>query len=117
MQDNKELYTQMIEIKKIMDEQNNIQRELEMMKGIKEENTMLKIKIQKLNNENNALKNSNLKLKRNLIELNNYLGNKLDDSNYINSFKQIKRNISNNDMNYLNNYRNQGNNSYSQNNS
>ena len=117
LQDNKELYTQMIEIKKIMDEQNNIQRELEMMKGIKEENTMLKIKIQKLNNENNALKNSNLKLKRNLIELNNYLGNKLDDSNYINSFKQIKRNISNNDMNYLNNYRNQGNNSYSQNNS
>ena len=40
-----------------------------MMKGIKDENSMLKIKIQNLNNENDVLKNSNLKLKNNLIEL------------------------------------------------
>ena len=74
LQDNKELYSQIIEIKKIIDEQNNIQRELELMKGIKDENSMLKIKIQNLNNENDVLKNSNLKLKNNLIELNNFLG-------------------------------------------
>jgi len=116
LQDNKELYSQIIEIKKIIDEQNNIQRELELMKGIKDENSMLKIKIQNLNNENDVLKNSNLKLKNNLIELNNFLGNRLDNPNYVNNFKQIKRNVSNNDMNYLNNFRNQGINSYSQNN-
>ena len=103
LQDNKELYSQIIEIKKIIDEQNNIQRELELMKGIKEENSMLKIKIQNLNNENDVLKNSNLKLKSNLVELNNFLGNRLDNPNYVNNFKQIKRNVSNNDMNYLNN--------------
>ena len=116
LQDNKELYSQIIEIKKIIDEQNNIQRELELMKGIKDENSMLKIKIQNLNNENDVLKNSNLKLKNNLIELNNFLGNRLDNPNYVNNFKQIKRNVSNNDMNYLIIFRNQGINSYSQNN-
>ena len=61
LQDNKELYEQLIEVKKIMDEQNNIQKELELMKGIKEENYMLKEQIKKLSNENNILKKSNSK--------------------------------------------------------
>jgi len=45
LQDNKELYEQLIEVRKVMDQQNIIQRELEGMKGIKEENLILKNKI------------------------------------------------------------------------
>ena len=111
LQDNKELYEQLIEVKKIMEQQNIIQKELETMKGIKEDNLVLKEQIKQLMNDNNILKNDNYKLKNNLVELNNYISNRLDNSNYN---KQFKRNISND--NYLINYGNQRMNSYSQNN-
>ena len=112
LQDNKELYEQLLEVKKVIDQQNFIQKELDDMKGIKEENITLKEQIKKLTNDNNVLKNNNLKLKNNLVELNDYLGNRLNNVSYNN--KQNKRNISNN--NYLNNITYQRINSHSQNN-
>ena len=105
LQDNKELYEQLIEVRKVMDQQNIIQRELEGMKGIKEENLILKNKIQKLSNENNKLKNDNLKLKNNLIELNNYMENRFDNYNLNN---QMKRKISNYSNNNIFNHKNIG---------
>ena len=105
LQDNKELYEQLIEVRKVMDQQNIIQRELEGMKGIKEENLILKNKIEKISNENNKLKNDNKKLKNNLIELNNYMENRFDNYNLNN---HMKRNITNNSNNNIFNHKNQG---------
>ena len=109
LQDNKELYEQLIEVRKVMDQQNIIQRELEGMKGIKEENLILKNKIEKISNENNKLKNDNKKLKNNLIELNNYMENRFDNYNLNN---HMKRNITNNSNNNIFNHKNQGMHSY-----
>ena len=109
LQDNKELYEQLIEVRKLMDQQNIIQRELEGMKGLKEENEILKNKIQKLSNENNSIKNDNSKLKNNMIELNNYMENRFDNFNLNN---HVKRNISNNSNNNLFNYKTKGMHSY-----
>ena len=109
LQDNKELYEQLIEVRKLMDQQNIIQRELEGMKGLKEENEILKNKIQKLSNENNSIKNDNSKLKNNMIELNNYMENRFDNFNINN---HVKRNISNNCNNNLFNYKTKGMHSY-----
>ena len=105
LQDNKELYEQLIEVRKVMDQQNIIQRELEGMKGIKEENLILKNKIEKISNENNKLKNDNKKLKNNLIELNNYMENRFDNYNLNN---HMKRNMTNNSNNNIFNHKNQG---------
>ena len=102
LQDNKELYEQLIEVRKVMDQQNIIQRELEGTKGIKEENIISKNKTEKLSNENNKLKNDNLKLKNNLIELNNYMENRFDNNNLNN---HMKRNISNNSNNNIFNHK------------
>ena len=110
LQDNKELYEQLIEVRKVMDQQNIIQKELEGMKGLKEENLILKNKIQKLSNENNILKNDNLKLKKNMIELNNYMENRFGNFNLNN---HIKRNISSNSNNNIFNHKNQRINSHS----
>ena len=109
LQDNKELYEQLIEVRKVMDQQNIIQRELEGMKEIKEENLILKNKIEKISNENNKLKNDNKKLKNNLIELNNYMENRFDNYNLNN---HMKRNITNNSNNNIFNHKNQGMHSY-----
>ena len=109
LQDNKELYEQLIEVRKVMDQQNIIQRELEGMKGIKEENLILKNKIEKISNENNKLKNDNKKLKNNLIELNNYMENRFDNYNLNN---HMKRNMTNNSNNNIFNHKNQGMHSY-----
>ena len=109
LQDNKELYEQLIEVRKVMDQQNIIQRELEGMKGIKEENLILKNKIEKISNENNKLKNDNKKLKNNLIELNNYMENRFDNYNLNN---HMKRNITNNSNNNIFNHKNKGMHSY-----
>ena len=105
LQDNKELYEQLIEVRKVMDQQNIIQRELEGMKEIKEENLILKNKIEKISNENNKLKNDNKKLKNNLIELNNYMENRFDNYNLNN---HMKRNMTNNSNNNIFNHKNQG---------
>ena len=109
LQDNKELYEQLIEVRKVMDQQNIIQRELEGMKEIKEENLILKNKIEKISNENNKLKNDNKKLKNNLIELNNYMENRFDNYNLNN---HMKRNMTNNSNNNIFNHKNQGMHSY-----
>ena len=109
LQDNKELYEQLIEVRKVMDQQNIMQRELEGMKGIKEENLILKNKIEKISNENNKLKNDNKKLKNNLIELNNYMENRFDNYNLNN---HMKRNIMNDSNNNIFNNKNQGMHSY-----
>ena len=50
-----------------MDEQQYLQKELEGMKSIKVENLSLKETIQKLNQENNIIKNDNSKLKSSII--------------------------------------------------
>jgi uncharacterized coiled-coil DUF342 family protein len=90
LQDNKELYEQLIDVRKIMDEQQYLQKELEGMKSIKVENLSLKETIQKLNQESYIIKNDNSKLKSSMIELNNYINNRLDINNFYN---QLKRNF------------------------
>ena len=104
LQDNKELYEQLIDVRKLMDEQQYLQKELEGMKSIKVENLSLKETIQKLNQENNIIKNDNSKLKSSIIELNNYINNRLDTDNFYN---QMKRNFQNFSCNNINNYNSQ----------
>jgi len=103
LQDNKELYEQLIEVKNVIEQQNYIQKQLEEMKGIKEENLKFQEKIKKLSEENNFLKNDNSKLKKNMLELNNYIGNQLNNCNFNN---HIKRDISANNYNNIYNYKN-----------
>ena len=93
--DNKELYEQIIEIKKILDHQNNIHRELEQINHIKEENVDIKEKYQSFVKENEILKKENAKLKNKIKEL-----NEIDN---INSY--IKNNLESN-KNNLNNFNN-----------
>jgi hypothetical protein len=96
--DNKELYEQIVEIKKILDQQNNIQRELEQIKNIKEENLIIKEKYKSFVQENEILKKENAKLANRIKELN--------ENENINSF--IKNNIENNNK-ILNNFNNDNN--------
>ena len=94
LQDNKELYEQLIEVRKVMDQQNIIQRELEGMKGLKEENLILKNKIQKLSNENNFNLNNHIKRNISSNSNNNIFNHK---NKRINSHSNIYNNI---DLNY-----------------
>ena len=107
LHDNKELYEQLIETKKIFDEQNIIQREIEGIKDIKKENLILKTQLENLIQENRNLKNDNIKLKNNLIEINNYINN-------MNKFRfnPINNIASNTINNNINNYKRQRINSY-----
>ena len=98
LKDNKELYEQIVEIKKILDQQNNIQRELEQIKNIKEENLIIKEKYKSFVQENEILKKENAKLANKIKELN--------ENENINSF--IKNNIENNNK-ILNNFNNDNN--------
>ena len=97
LKDNREIYEQLIETKKIIDEQNNnIQNEIDGLKKIKEENIVLKNQLQKLVKDNDVLKYENLKLKNNLIDLNNYINNNMnifnDKINNINNINNISSN-------------------------
>ena len=98
LKDNKELYEQIVEIKKILDQQNNIQRELEQIKNIKEENLIIKEKYKSFVQENEILKKENAKLANKIKELN--------ENENINSF--IKNNIENNNK-IINNFNNDNN--------
>ena len=124
--DNKELYEQIVEIKKILDQQNNIQRELEQIKHIKEENLVIKEKYDSFSQENEILKKENTKLKNKLKDL-----NEIDNINsYINNNIEKKNmninNINNNNQklsfspkvrnNFYNNYKSSRINSYHYNN-
>ena len=100
LQDNKELYEQLIETKKIFDEQNVIQKEIEGIKDIKEENLILKTQLQNLVSENEFLKNDNMKLKNNLIELNNYINHLKKYRANNNQINNVNGNLNNNDNNY-----------------
>ena len=103
LQDNKELYEQLIESKKIFDEQNNLQREMDGVREIKEENLILKEQLKNLMKENEIFQKENLKMKNNLIELNNYINNNLNVSNN-NQINDVHNNYRNN---YFNNYKRQ----------
>ena len=70
LQDNKELFDQLVEIKKFLDQQNNLQTELEKMKNIKEENLILNEKLQYYAQEMEIYKNENSNLKEQINELN-----------------------------------------------
>ena len=81
LQDNKELYEQLIDVKKILDEQNNIQRELDGMKGLREENLILKEQLQTLVQENDICKKENQKLKNEIEDcLNKLNSNKINEN-------------------------------------
>ena len=75
LQDNKELYEQLIRTKKVLDEQNNIQFDFEEIKKIQNENMALKQQIQALMKENEIFKKENDKLNDNIIDLNSYILN------------------------------------------
>ena len=108
LKDNKELYNQLIETKKILDEQNNTPRETYTIKEIKKDYLILKEQLQDMIRENELIKNENIKLKNHLVELNNYINNNnnFNINNQINRFNDYERN------NYFNNYTRQRNNSY-----
>ena len=114
LQDNKELYEQLIETKNILDQQNNLQREIEDIKDIKEENLLLKEQLQNLLRENEMIKNDNFKLKKNLIELNNYINSNIN--NYNNNNEKMNTFHGNQRNNYFNNYKRQRINSYNEHN-
>lgn len=86
LKDNKELYNQLIETKKILDEQNNTPRETYTIKEIKKDYLILKEQLQDMIRENELIKNENIKLKNHLVELNNYINNN-NNFNINNRFK------------------------------
>ena len=90
LKDNKELYEQLIEVKKILDEQNNIQRELDGMKGLREENLILKEQLQTLVQENDICKKENIKLKNEIDSyINKINSNKIYENNVQSSLNRI----------------------------
>lgn len=118
LQDNKELFEQLIEAKKILDEQNNIQREISVINDIKEENLILKKQLQNLINENERFKNDNLRLKNNIIDLNNYINNNknrnINNNNYNLNKEYMNKNIHDNSR-HINYNKRQRINSYQEN--
>ena len=121
LQDNKELYEQLIELQKNLDQQTNFQRELAQMKNIKEENIILNDQLKSFVKENEIIKNENTKLKNKIKELNqinsinDYIKNNID-TNYMNNINQIYDNFNNKNQlfninsnkrrnNYFNNYK------------
>ena len=119
LQDNKELYEQLIDVKKILDEQNNIQRELDAIKSLREENLILKEQLQTLVQENDICKKENIKLKNEIeIYINKINSNKIHENNIqspLNKIESYKKNRVNShheqNQNYnKNNYNNNMNN-------
>ena len=123
LQDNKELYGQIIELQKNLDQQTNFQRELAQMKTIKEENLILNEQLKSFVKENEIIKNENTKLKNKIKEIkqinniNDYIKNNID-TNYmnLNNINQIYDNFNNKNQmfninsnkrksNYFNNYK------------
>ena len=103
LQDNKELYDQLVEIKKFLDQHNNLQAELEKMKNIKKENIILNEKSKSYEQEIEIYKKENANLKEQIKELNeinninNYIKNRIESNNMnINNNHQIYDNFNNN---------------------
>ena len=124
LKDNKELYEQLIDVKKILDEQNNIQRELDGMKGLREENLILKEQLQTLVQENNICKKENQKFKNEIKDYINKLNNnKINENNIqipLNKMVNYKKNRvnSHHEQNHIynkNNYNNYNNSSINKN--
>ena len=109
LQDNKELYDQLVEIKKFLDQQNNLQTELDQMKNMKEEIIILNEKLKSYDQEIEIYKKENINLKEQIKELNeinninNFIKNRIESNNMnINNNNQIYDNFNNN-----NNYNSQ----------
>ena len=114
LQDNKELYEELIEVKKDLDQQTNFKRELAKMNNIKEENLILTEQLKSFLKENEIIKNEKAKLKYKIKELNeinninDYIKNNIDimNMNNINNNKyQMFNFTSNKRSNYFNNYK------------
>jgi hypothetical protein len=112
-QDNKELYNQLIETKKVLDEQNNIQSE-NVIEDLKNNNLFLKKELQNIIKENENFRNENIRLKLHLDELNKYINvnmnnynkNQINKKNNLNNFNGNQRD------DFLYNYKTQQNNDY-----
>jgi len=94
LQDNKELYDQLVEINNFLEQQNNLEVKLEQMKKMKEENIILNEKLKSYEQKIEIYKKENTNLKEQIKEL--------DEINNINNCIKIR--IEMNNMNINNNH-------------